>query len=221
MSSVIDTVNSNAAASTTGSTTSSTSAQEMEDRFMTLFLAQLQNQDPLNPMDNAEMTTQLAQMNMVSGIESLNATMQTLLGSYDESLSLQAANLIGKNVLVPGQNIVLTEDGAVGGVQLDGPADKVEIVISTADGVEVTRQSLGQQDAGPIAFVWDGTDAQGNPLPTGNYKISVEASLGGSPVTSSTLQAGTVSALTRGSEGFLIEIAGIGSVSLDDVKQVF
>lgn len=222
MSSVIDSINqANQAAASTSSNASPSAAKDMEDRFMTLFLAQLQNQDPLNPMENAEMTSQLAQMNMVSGLEDLNKSMQTLLGSYNEALSLQAANLIGKNVLVPGQGITLTEAGAVAGVELEGPADAVEVVISTVDGQEVARQSLGQQPGGTLAFVWDGMSAQGEALPVGNYRLSVSASLAGTPVNANALQAGTVSALTRGNEGFLMEITGLGALSLDDVKQVF
>lgn len=222
MASVIDTVNSNAKASATSAPSATPSnAKAMEDRFMTLFLAQLQNQDPLNPMENAEMTSQLAQMNMVSGLETLNKSMQTLMGSYDEALSLQAANLIGKNVLVPGSSMTLTENGGLAGVQLDGPADKVEVVITNAQGQEVSRQNLGAQDAGAIAFIWDGKDAQGNQAPEGQYKVNVAASLAGTTVTSSALQAGTVSALSRGKDGFTIEVAGLGNVTLDDVKQVF
>lgn len=210
--------------SSSGSVSGATSsnAKAMEDRFMTLFLAQLRHQDPLSPMENAEMTSQLAQMNMVSGIEGLNSTLKTLLGSYGEALSLQAANLIGKNVLVPGNNMVLTENGGIAGVELDGPASKVEVIITSADGKEVARQNLGQQDAGSVAFVWDGKGSDGEMLPEGLYKIEVAASLAGTPVANTPLQAGTVSALIRGNDGgFLLEIAGLGNMSLDKVKQVF
>ena len=188
---------------------------------MTLFLAQLRNQDPLNPMENAEMTSQLAQMNMVSGLEELNKQMQTLLGSYNESLSLQAANLIGKNVLVPGKETTLTKDGALFGVDLAGPADKVEVVISDATGKEVARQSLGQQEAGSMAFYWDGKGLDGKTLEPGKYSFSVTASLAGEKVEATPLQAGAVSALVRGKNGFELEIAGLGNMGLDQVRQVF
>lgn len=220
MASVIDNINAaNRAAST--SSTSPSAAKDMEDRFMTLFLAQLQNQDPLNPMENAEMTSQLAQMNMVSGLETLNESMQTLLGSYNEALSLQAANLVGKNVLVPGDDLTLTEDGSLFGLELSGPADNVEVIIMDSSGVEVARQNLGEQDAGSLAFYWDGTMSDGETAEAGSYTFSVSASLDGEPVSVKTLQAGTVSALIRGTSGFLLEVAGLGNVTLDDVRQVF
>jgi len=219
MSSIIDAVNAANSAGSSSSTTSS--AAEMSDRFMTLFLAQLQNQDPLNPMENAEMTSQLAQMNMVSGLETLNESMQTLLGSYNEALSLQAANLVGKNVLVPGDDLTLSEDGSLFGLELSGPADKVEVIIMDSTGKEVARQSLGEQDAGSMAFYWDGTMSDGEAAAAGSYSFSVSASLDGEPVEVKALQAGTVSALVRGANGFLLEVAGLGNVTLDDVKQVF
>ncbi|MCX8145588.1 MAG: flagellar hook assembly protein FlgD [Azovibrio sp.] len=221
MSSVIDAVNAAHQAASTATSSSKGSVKEMEDRFMTLFLAQLRNQDPLNPMENAEMTSQLAQMNMVSGLEALNKQMQTLLGSYNESLSLQAANLIGKNVLVPGRETTLTADGALFGIDFAGPADKVEVIISDASGKEVARQSLGQQNAGSMAFYWDGKGSDGTSLATGKYTFSVSASLNGQKVDVTPLQAGAVSALVRGKNGFELEIAGLGSVGLDKVKQVF
>jgi flagellar basal-body rod modification protein FlgD len=197
-------------------------ADDMSQNFLTLFLAQLKNQDPLNPLDNADMTSQLAQINVVSGLEKLNETMNTLLASYGEALSLQAANLIGKNVLVPGNQMVLTENGALFGAELEGPADMLEVVIKDATGKEVRRQNLGAQDAGAQAFYWDGTDMNGEVLEPGYYSFSIAASLGDSPVLNKTMQVGTVSALVRSNNGgFKLDVAGLGNVNLSDVRQVF
>jgi flagellar basal-body rod modification protein FlgD len=220
---IINTVNANSAGMRGNTAADKASAsEEMNERFMTLFIAQLRNQDPLNPMENAEMTSQLAQMNMVSGLESLNATMKVLLGSYNEALSLQAANLIGKNVLVPGNQVVLTDEGSLFGLDLSAAADSVDVLITDASGAEVARQSLGQLQAGSMAFYWDGVGANGEKLDPGAYKFSVVATLGGEPVSAQSLQAGTVSALVRGNKGsFQIEVAGLGNVNLDDVRQVF
>ncbi|MDR0672772.1 MAG: flagellar hook assembly protein FlgD [Zoogloeaceae bacterium] len=218
---IIDAVNASSSAYGAASAKAASAAEEMSDRFMTLFLAQLRNQDPLNPMENAEMTSQLAQMNMVSGLEQLNATMKTLLGSYGEALSLQAANLIGKNVLVPGDQLALTENGSLFGLELEMSADKVEISIMDANGVEIARQTLGQLNAGSQAFYWDGADKNGDAAAPGAYRFSVLASLDGESVNARALQVGTVSALIRGKDGFVIEVAGVGNVTLDNVKQVF
>src|SRR6266581_9760134 len=75
--------------------------ENIQDRFLKLLVTQMKNQDPLNPMDNAQVTTQLAQISTVSGIDKLNATLQTMVSGFDASQSLAAANMIGRGVLVP------------------------------------------------------------------------------------------------------------------------
>jgi flagellar basal-body rod modification protein FlgD len=230
-----DAINQNnaaAAAASTANTAAATAsaAQEMGDRFMTLFLTQLKNQDPLNPMENSEMTTQLAQLNMVSSLETLNTGMTSLIDSYNKSMSLQAANLIGNNVLVPGKQMTtMTDDdgnniGAIFGVEAPSGADSITVTITDSTGKIVSTQELGKQDPGATAYYWDGKDDAGKDLPAGNYNFSVSASLAGQPLTdTSPLQAGTVSALVRQTDGsFKIQVAGVSQqVGLDDIRQVF
>src|SRR6266571_7724769 len=72
------------------------------NKFMTLLVTQLKNQDPLNPLDNAQITSQLAQLSTVTGVNNLNTTLESLKSSYQSSETLQATNMIGKGVLVPG-----------------------------------------------------------------------------------------------------------------------
>src|SRR5574343_657724 len=79
---------------------SATSADQIQDRFLKLLTTQLRNQDPLNPLDNAQMTSQLAQINTISGIEKLNTTVGKMLDIYNAGQGMQAAGLIGKYVLV-------------------------------------------------------------------------------------------------------------------------
>lgn len=85
-----------ALSSSSSTTTTKTAAEEQQDRFLTLLVTQLKNQDPLNPMDNAEMTSQMAQMSTVSGIEKLNTTLNSLVDNIGTSQSMQAASMIGK-----------------------------------------------------------------------------------------------------------------------------
>ncbi|MGE5470023.1 MAG: flagellar hook assembly protein FlgD [Bacteroidota bacterium] len=203
-----------------GSTTTS-AADQMGDRFLTMLVTQMQNQDPLNPMDNAQITTQLAQINTVKGIDSLNTTMQKLLTSYSDSLSMQSSSMVGKNVLAAGNSLTLGDNGALGGVKLDADADKVTVTISDADGVKVAEQSLGALKAGVTNYVWDGKDGNGVKLANGDYQFSVQATQGGKKVTASTLEVGTVSALVRGQNGFQLEIPGTGLVDFSAVQQIF
>lgn len=204
------------------STNSASSTQEMEDRFLTLLVTQIKNQDPLNPMENAEVTSQLAQINTVNGIEQLNATLGKLLSAYSDSMSMQAASMIGKNVLVPGNKLAATTSGgAAGGVLLDANADKVTVSILDGSGKVVQTEELGAKSAGSFGFVWDGLDASGNPVPEGSYTFKVEASKGGTAVGATALQVGTVSALVRGTNGFGLDLGTAGIVGLEDVEQIF
>lgn len=201
-------------------TSATSTTQESQDRFLKLLVTQLKNQDPLNPMDNAEVTSQLAQINTVSGIEKLNATLGTLLGAYNESQSMQAAGLIGKTVLVPGSGLTLSGGAAFGGVNLSGAADQVTVSILNASGNVVQTQTLGAQDAGSLNFSWDGKTAEGTTAPDGAYKFLVEAALSGESVKVDALQIGVVSALVRGNSGFQLDLGALGAVDFKTVQQI-
>ena len=118
--------------SSTKKTTSTT--EDQENKFLRLLMTQIKNQDPLNPMDNAAVTTQLAQLNTVSGIEKLNATMSQLLDGYNETQAIQSAGMIGKNVMVAGNKLPLGSGQSVGGAFLDAAADKVTVNIIDSAG---------------------------------------------------------------------------------------
>src|SRR4051812_530763 len=90
----------------------SSKSGETEDRFLKLLVAQLKNQDPLNPMDNAQVTTQMAQIQTVSGIDKLNTTVQGLNGQFAQLQALSGASLVGHDVLIEGNRIVA--DNGVG-----------------------------------------------------------------------------------------------------------
>lgn len=207
---------------TSGGTTSSktTTAADMQTNFLNLLITQLKNQDPLNPMDNAQMTTQLSQISTVSGIEKLNTTMQSLLTAYSGSQNMQAASMIGKTVLTTGSSLELGTGGAVGGVDLTSAVDKLVITIKDAKGNVVNTQNLGAQSAGTLHFVWDGTDDSKNALTTGTYSFSVAASKAGTAVDATALAAGTVTAVTLASSGMSLQLNDDKSVGYSDVKQI-
>lgn len=202
-------------------TTDGTTAAEMQTKFLNLLVTQLKNQDPLNPMDNAQMTTQLAQISTVSGLEKLNATLATLLQSYTASQNMQAASLIGHAVLTEGNTMTLGASGAVAGLTLDKAADAVTVTIKDANGNTVHKENLGAMSAGTSNFVWDGKDMQGNALAEGGeYTFSVEATKNGEVVTSKALQAGMVNAVTLGTDGMTLELGTGDKVSYSSVKQI-
>jgi flagellar basal-body rod modification protein FlgD len=200
------------------------------DKFMTLLVTQLQNQDPLNPMDNAQMTSQLAQLQTVTGVNKLNTTLESLQSSYKSTESMQATNLIGRGVLVDGNNVTLAGSKGVLGVNLASDADDVKVVISDAKGNEVETMDLGAQKAGVTPLAWDGVpdatklDSSGKPitLADGNYTFKVVASRAGAALTDAGgLSLDSVASVTtNNTDGVKVNLSSKGALTLADIRQV-
>ncbi|MEI7611327.1 MAG: flagellar hook assembly protein FlgD [Betaproteobacteria bacterium] len=216
--STVQSTTSSTATAATAATVSKT--EESQNRFLKLLTAQLKNQDPMNPMDNAQMTSQLAQLDTVSGIERLNSTLNSLVDSLGNSQSMQAAGLIGKSVMVPGTQLSLAKGTAYGGFNLSSAADNVKVHIFNSAGTEIQVEDLGAQKAGVLNFAWDGKASDGSTAGDGTYKFSIEAKQGASSVTIDPLQIGTVSALVKSSSGFLLDLGSLGTFDYSKVQQV-
>ena len=210
---------------TTGSASSSTTSaaanaletpQQIQDRFLTLLLAQLQNQDPLSPVDNAAITQQMSQISMVQGIANLNSSMTALLASQ----SSQAAGLIGHTVLTSGNGLDLSGGAAYGAAKLAGAATDVQIDVLGPSGSVVDTLALGQHGAGDLSFAWDGKNSQGTPLPDGSYTFKVRATAGGAAVSADTFAAGRVTGVTLSSTGPMLDLNSGRQVALTAVKQI-
>lgn len=135
------------------SASKSSTSQDLHNSFLTLLVAQLKNQDPTNPMQNNELTSQLAQINTVQGIEKLNTTLGAISGQINSNQSLQASALIGHGVMVPGNNILVgSKEGQVSttpfGVELERAADQVTATITNANGQVVRTIEIGGLTAG-------------------------------------------------------------------------
>jgi flagellar basal-body rod modification protein FlgD len=205
--------------SSSSSSTSTDKAKDLQNSFLTMLTTQLQNQDPLNPMDNAQMTSQLAQISTLEGIQGLNTTLTSLLSSYNTSQALQASSAIGSQVLVEGNKLVLSKGTTQGGISLDSAADKVTLTIKDSAGKVVQTEELGKQSAGMVAFSWDGKNASGTQLADGNYTFSVEASKAGTAVTTTPIQVGTVSAVVKSGSSFVLELTSGETVAFNNVLQ--
>ncbi len=213
---IYSTINGSSGSAKTASTT-----DQIQDRFLKLLTTQLRNQDPLNPLDNAQMTSQLAQINTISGIEKLNTTLTSMLDIYNNNLGMQAAGMIGKNVLVAGNTMQLQGGLAVGGVTLPEAADQVTVSILDSAGNVLQTQKLGAHSAGNFGFSWDGKKADGTSVTDGNYKFKVEAVRGDNKISSTALQVGTVNAVVRNSSsGFSLDLGTLGTVGFNDVQQI-
>lgn len=204
--------------------------QDLSDSFMTLLVTQLKNQDPLKPMENAEMTSQLAQINTVNGIQDLNTTLEGITGQIDAGQTLQAAALIGQGVLVPGDRILVGKgsDEVEGvattpfGIELDSPADNVKITITNDSGEVVRTFDVGTLDAGVESFTWDGTLNDGQSLaPEGAYKVNIEATLNDEPVPVTTLAYAQVGGVITTDSGPRLDLGPtLEQARLTDVRQI-
>jgi flagellar basal-body rod modification protein FlgD len=155
------------------------SADDVQDRFLKLLVTQMKNQDPLNPLDNAAVTSQLAQISTVNGIEKLNATVQTMASNFAAGQTLQASAMLGKDVLVPGSTLQLAGGSGLFGINLAQAADQVKVTISDASGRALQVIDLAAQAAGPLTLAWDGKTSDGAQATDGVYNISVTALSGG------------------------------------------
>ncbi|MDD3677222.1 MAG: flagellar hook assembly protein FlgD [Thauera propionica] len=194
--------------------------EDMQGRFLKLLTTQLKNQDPMNPMENAEMTSQLAQMSTVDGIERLNKMVQSFFDSQASAEGLNAAALLGRGVLVEGSRLALTEAGAVGGFEIDTPADSVTLSVRDSSGLVVKQMVFNDVDAGSHNFVWDGTAEDGSRAADGIYSLSLSARLGEEAVGGRTLQFGPVTSIVRGASGTDLQVGDLGVFKVDDVKQI-
>jgi len=194
--------------------------EDIQNRFLTLLTAQLKNQDPTAPMDSAQMTSQLAQISTVDGIERLNATLQKMLGNTADAQVMQAAALVGRGVLVPGSALQLVEGAAVGALELAGPADEVVVSIKDANGLVQRTLNLGALPAGVNGFAWDGKNDAGAAAADGSYSMSIAAEQGGKKVTADALALGMVSSITRGAQGMTVNVGSLGAFGLADIKEI-
>jgi flagellar basal-body rod modification protein FlgD len=222
MSTVDSATNSNVISSLnsrTSSGSSNSSAADLQNNFLTMLTTQLQNQDPLNPMDNSQMTSQLAQISTLEGIQGLNTTLTSLLASYNTSQALQASSAIGSQVLVEGNKLALSSGLGQGGVTLASAADKVTVTIKDSAGKVVQTQDLGKQSAGTVAFTWDGKNASDTQLADGNYTFSIEARSNGTKVGATPIQVDTVNAVVKSGSSFVLELTSGETVAFDNVLQ--
>jgi flagellar basal-body rod modification protein FlgD len=205
----------NAQGRTSSGNSALASAQEQSDRFLTLLVTQMKNQDPLNPMDNAQSTTQMAQISTVSGIDKLAGAVTGMNGLLMQMQSLEAAGLVGKDVLVAGNRLSPAEDGATqAGFELAGAARSVVVTIQDAGGRVVDTLDLGAQPQGRHSFDWSA------PAGSSGLTFTVSARNGTDTVGSTPLVADRVEAVYVEQGQLTVELRRNGSVKYSDVKAV-
>lgn len=203
------------------SSVTGSSAADLQGSFLTLLVAQLKNQDPTNPMQNNELTTQLAQINTVSGIEKLNTTLGSITGQLTNNQSVQASTLIGHGVLIPGDKVLVGNKTTTPfGVELIQGADKVTATLSDKEGKVVRTLDIGALSAGVHTFSWDGNLDDGSAADEGAYTLTVSASSGGSPLVTQPLNFAMVNGVVRDGSSVLLDLGTYGNSSLDEIRQI-
>jgi len=198
---LLDTMNGTNSVSSS-SAASGTSGSDLQQTFLQLLVAQLQNQDPTDPMDSSQMTSQLAQINTVSGIQQLNTSLTSLSTQLSAGQNAQAALLIGSTVLAPSSTVSVSDGAATAiGVTLPSAASDVTLTITDSTGKVVNTVDLGAQSAGNVPLTWTPKDAQGNALPDGNYTIAATATVDGKSSSATTLAASQVQSVVQQANG--------------------
>jgi len=194
---------------------------DSEQRFLRLLVTQLSNQDPLNPLDNAQLTSQLAQMSTVTGIEKLNTAFQALLAQSGSSQVLQSATLIGRTVLVAGNDLALKQGiDAPFGIDMSGPAESVKAMITDAAGNTVRSYDLGALPQGVKTLSWDGKSDKGTQVANGSYTLNIVATGGDKTVGANALTYATVASVAQGPNGVSLDLGSSRKASLSDVRLI-
>ncbi len=191
--------------------------------FMNLMVTELTHQDPFKPMENTELATQISQFATVSGIDELNNSFDGLATSLLSDQTLQAANLVGRDVLIPSDVGYYTTGSTLNGViDMDTSASDVVVRIHNSSGVLIREMGLGTLTSGQTQFSWDGTMDSGEYAPTGNYYVTAEGVVDGENIAPYTLLEARVSSVSVGAagQGLALNLEGLGSISFNDVAEI-
>lgn len=218
----------------TATSNSNTDSAEMQDRFLKLLVAQINNQDPLNPMDNAQMTSQMAQINTVTGIQGLNDTMKSMSTQFTALQVLQGTSLVGREVLVSNPTLSIHEgtrdstaedakEGdkekilyANGAIDLSGTASKVKVEILDPSGKVIDTIDAGALPQGRHYFTWDATDYQG----TGAPSFRVVAENNGKAIEATGYARHYVQSVGMSNGLMKIDLIGAATITYGDVKAI-
>ncbi len=212
------------AASANTSTTSSpsdakaTDAAAMQDRFLKLLVAQIHNQDPMNPMDNAQMTSQMAQINTVNGIQQLNQTLTGMSAQFSAMQVLQGSSMVGQEVLTAGSTLSANAStGLAGGAfDLAGAADKVQLEILAPSGQVLDSVNMGALAQGRHNFDWNASSYQG----AGQVSYRVTATQGTQAVVSTSLVREKVMSVGAVNGALSIQLQSGKSVGYTDIAAI-
>ncbi|MFJ3485428.1 flagellar hook assembly protein FlgD [Pseudomonas sp. NPDC090202] len=194
-----------------------------KDSFLTLLVTQMQNQNPLDPQDNTQFVAQLAQFSSLETMQNLSTSVDAIGGMYQATSAVQAASLVGRTVIVNSDSTnVDTTKTFTGQIDLPTTSTLTTVKIYDSEKHLVRTVELGEQKAGERAFTWDGKNAEGEPVPSGNYTFTATGSLNGKSTKLSTYLPDKVSSVSMGSAGqaMSLNLADGTNVGLGKIKRI-
>jgi flagellar basal-body rod modification protein FlgD len=209
-------ISSLSSATSDASASGKTTAKEQTDRFMKLLVAQLNNQDPMNPMDNAQMTSQIAQINTVSGIQEVNDSIKSMATQFASLQMMQGASLVGREVLTTGNTLSMKNGVGQGSLELGAAADSVSVQVLSPGGQVLGNVNLGTQTAGRHSFQWDASSYTG----TANPIFKVTATQAGKAVSATPLARNAIESVSTDSGALSIGFKNGATVAYDAIKAI-
>ncbi|GAB4302562.1 MAG: flagellar hook assembly protein FlgD [Desulfuromonadia bacterium] len=192
-----------------------------KDDFLTLFITQMKNQDPLNPMDSTEFLGQLAQLTQVEQAYNTNANLEKLMKQQDASASLAAVTFIGRQIEAQSDTVYYGGDGqATISFSLPSPLRDGSLSILDGSGRVVKRLDLRNLPSGTSDIVWDGTTSEGTRAASGTYRVEISGTgSDGTSMTGTPLVRGVVEAVSLEGATPLLTVSSL-SIPLTDVRNV-
>lgn len=204
--------------------TTSPPAQTLgQQDFFTLMIAQMQNQDPTNPLDGQEYLAQLAQFSTLNSMQQMQQSFETLSQSLQSLQMFQSFNLVGRSVLVDGnQGYVAPEQPLQGSVNLLDNAENLTVRIYNDNGQEVRSLDLGTRSSGQVNFSWDGLSNQGTSVVPGTYRVAVEGSINGQTQSLTPQIWGVVQSIAvgQGGKNVSLQLTGLGDRSINEIQEI-
>ena len=222
-----NTNNSSSSSSSSSSNVNSALSSTMTQAdFLKLMTAQLQAQDPTNPVDNSQFVSQMAQFSQLSATQQLDTDLQTMSSNVTSNMQtsqvLSSANLVNRNVLVPASSVAYDGTDAIKGAINVTSASSPTVQVLDGSGNVLRTISLGAQSAGLAQFSWDGKDDNGNAVAAGTYTLQASSAAGSAGTALDTYVSGAVTGVGYGGStlGTYLQVSGVGGVPLSQVAQI-
>ena len=215
---------------------SKTSGSDLtQSDFLRLMATQLRSQDPSQPMDPSSFFNQLTQFSLVSGMQGLQTSFNTLAQTLQSNANIKPSDLLGHRIMFQSSSAVLgPADGSTGpgtgtggntlagAVAVPANATSVTVQIKDASGAVVKTIDLGSPAAGTTDFSWNGQGDNGATLPAGKYSISATAIVGGSPQTATTYTSASVEGVSLSANGSppMIDVGALGQIPMSSVFEI-